>query len=1164
MSRAALLLALALTFLVAEPAPAAADPLSLALTTFLGFLGSGTIAATLTQIGLGLGLSYLKQALTKKPREVPVGITGRLQSGGAVPRSFVAGRAAVEGSLVYGNTFGKVDGTPNAKIVQVIALSDLPSTGLAGLFVDGVEVTWDPETTPSTEGIAIPEFTEDDKEHLWVRFYDGSQTLADERLTDLFADDPDRPYTNRRKGVGITYAVVTSLINTELFSGFPRCRFVLDGSAFYDRRFDSTEDGDGDQRWNDPTTWEHTSNNVVIASNIVLGIRYAGEWLYGGQTVTLPQLPPDSLFAAANECDARIDLVGGGDEAQFEAGGEIAFDVEPAEAIEEVLKGANGKLAEIGGIYKFRVGAAGVAVFAFTDGDILSTEAQTFEPFPSLGAIINAVTGKFVSPEEGWNVKDAPPLYDSGLEDDDGGRRQAVDVTYGFVHSGTQVQRLMRSERDEQRAWRRHDLPMPPDAQVLEPLDVVSWTSPRNGYSEKSFDVVAAQDLPSLNVVLALKETDPTAYDWDPDTDEAPIVNAPPIVIVRPPSQAIVAFSATGILIANPAGMKRAGVRIEWDPDVEDVDGVQYEIRREDSGTVILADQTDFLEAGAIETSQNLLSLTLYEARARYRPASDRQTSWSGWLEFSTPDARISEADLNDAVAAYLDNIRRGLPTDLFQVKERLESLEGAFTNFVASTRASEGQINLGVGARFGENAASTELVELALADLNSSFAGIFGDVFAEGPNGVAQSLFQIIAAQGPEGALAAIEFLVRAGAGGQFVVAAFQMAALYSEELGLHSRIQFRAKAIDLIDEEGDARPLMAAVIAGVPNSAPIVGGTPSTVQANLENNVPVSKTLVDEDCQVQFPLDPRIGFPFYHEFLQDGTGGWEVSFDHSAITFPAPTVDDTPDVSTILQGLVTSLDPPRCTYAAFGTPGQTTTDSNTIFALSPAYGGNSVWNAAIQGPLTIIGPYTGTITPLGDDLQVTVALNGGGGGGGGAGAIQEDHGGDGDDTTFEGMTAGGGEGGLTRRLYDGQGEGPGGVASGGDTNTNGEDGNDSDVGSTTSLAPYGGASPNGGARSDQNVASSGQEVPGAPANAPGGGGGGAATGRRFNGPRSSGGGGGGGRSVTAYGPGVLLKNVAYPLVVGGGGTPGTADDGSNGVAANGAAGAPGRAVIS
>ncbi|HEV7283737.1 MAG TPA: phage tail protein, partial [Kaistia sp.] len=447
-----------------------------------------------------------------------------------------------------------------------------------------------------------------------------------------------RPYKATRVGTGVAYAVIVARVSDKVFSGFPQFKFVLDGVPLYDVRQDSAMGGSGVQVWGDSATYSQApANPAVMAYNVIRGITYKGKWFFGGQTVSGPQLPISSWSAAMNECDQSVALVGSGTELQYCSGGEISLDTDPADVLAELMKACNGRLAEVGGVYKPHAGAPGTSVFAFTDDTILSTDPQTFEPFPSLAEVVNAVTGKYIEPGEGWSAKDAPPLYSITLEAADDGRRQVADVTYGLVTSGTQVQRLMKSALAEARRFRQHALPMPPDAFLIEPNDFVSWTSARNGYVTKLFRVDAVQDLGNLNVGFNLTEVDPADYLWIPGTDEKPIVTAP-TEVVRPPAQPIIDWNVVPITIRGDGDSMRAGIRMSWDPNIDDVDGVQFEVRLAVDQTMVLQGETDRVDAGAIEISQSILGRTQYEVRGRYRPASPRAAAWSSWRSVLTPD----------------------------------------------------------------------------------------------------------------------------------------------------------------------------------------------------------------------------------------------------------------------------------------------------------------------------------------------------------------------------------------------------------------------------------------------------------------------------------------------------------------------------------------------
>lgn len=652
--------------LLGSTAAAEAAPVVGLFGAFAGWLGSGGILSGIVggvlKLGIGLGASYLAQSLLgrKQSQRAAGGSSGKMQSGGTVPRSFILGRAMTAGSLVYVDEWGEADKTPNAFVTMVIALSDLPVKGLAEVWVNGSKVTYIQPSSNVGMGVAIPEYRNGDKDHLWIRFHDGSQTEADSFLVSKFEGHPSRPWNATFVGHGVAYAVITARVSETLWSGYPQPKFVLDGIWQYDVREDSSAGGDGAQAWGDPASWSAASRNPIVqAYNVVRGIRFDGKWVFGGQTVGGYQLPISTCSAAMNVCDVAVGKMGGGTEPQYEAGGEVTFDTEPADLLEELMKSCNGRMAEIGGIYKPRAGAPGTSIFHFTDDDILSTDPQTLEPFPSLAAVINAVTAKYVEPREGWAVKDAPPLYSPALELQDDGRRQVAAVTYGMVSSGTQTQRLMKSARDEVRRFRQHAIPMPPDAFLLEPNDFASWTSKRNGYVTKLFRIDAVQDLANLNIGLNLTEVDPSDYSWLPSVDERPIVSGP-TAIVRPPAQVIVDFSASPMMILGDLGRAKAGIRLAWDPDIDDVNGVQFEIRLASDGTMIYQGETDRWDAGAIIISQNLTGLTAYQVHARYRPASPRDTAWSGWLNVTTPDVSEGLSEQERYELALNTNDARG------------------------------------------------------------------------------------------------------------------------------------------------------------------------------------------------------------------------------------------------------------------------------------------------------------------------------------------------------------------------------------------------------------------------------------------------------------------------------------------------------------------------
>lgn len=615
-------------------------------STFL----SGALGGALLRIAVGVGLSLAARALSGEKTPEAGGVKGKLQAGGDVSRSVVFGRTCTAGSLVYANTWGKSGKTPNAYFTQVIALADHPIRDLTGLWVNGEPVTIDTNDTSYGDwGFPVTEYkTGGDDNHLWIKWYDGTQTVADPFLVDTVSN-AKYPYSNKRIGKGVAYAIVTAQIDEELFTGFPQFKFEIQGRKLYDISKDSTAGGSGPQRWSTPSTWGGDGDDLLAVQvyNLLRGIIEQGTWLYGLQTVTSARLPAADWIAQINKC--RLPVQGpDGLEPQFVTGGEITVDTPIGDATDKLLTGGNARLIESAGVYKIRVGEPDAPVAFFTDDEIISTEEQTFTPFFGLSETVNGITATYPEPNEGWNTKAAPPLYNSSFEVEDGNRRLLTDVPMDYVYRSGQVQRLMKAALNEARRARRHTFVLPPSYWTLEPGDVISWTSERNGYVNKLMRVDGVTDKANLDVVVDLTEVDPTDYDWDPDTDYTPPVFAP-IGTIRPTPQPIVDFAAVAAVAVDSNGNnRRCAILLSWDGDQPDVDQVMFEVRTAFDLGVIYVGRTERVDVGSMLIAPGtLLPNTGYQIRARYNTYSgNRPFEWSDWIPVTTLDIRLGPLDI--------------------------------------------------------------------------------------------------------------------------------------------------------------------------------------------------------------------------------------------------------------------------------------------------------------------------------------------------------------------------------------------------------------------------------------------------------------------------------------------------------------------------------------
>lgn len=514
-----------------SPAPAAAEPVTALVTALSTFAAKSAIHAFIVRIGLSLALSALSVALRGKPKPGrPSGIkTEASTTGGTNPQTFIIGRYATSGNMMappYSATPGAV---PNEMMTYVLDVSDMPGVTLERMAVAGEWV----EDFAASSGDHDFEghFKGTANAHVFYTWHDGTGTLAaDAYMMANHAADTERPWASDMLGEGLTYAVVTFRYNREVFNQLPGVRFEVLGIPLYDPRADDTAGGTGSQRWADASTWAQTDNPVVMIYNILRGITLPDGRIWGGRAAA-EDLPAGVWFAAMNECDETVTLPDASTVAQYRAGLEVSINEDPAAVIEQLLKACSGDLVEAGGTYKIRVGPPGLPVLFFTDDDVVSLIPETWDPFPGIEGVFNGIHASYPDPASIWEVREAPALYNATWEAQDGGRQLVADVPLPAVPYPYQVQQLMAAWIADERRFMRHNLALGPAAEILEPLDAISWTSADHGYSAKVFEVgEISTDPGTLVQSLAIRERDSSDYVYDPSAD-ATVIEYPSTAI---------------------------------------------------------------------------------------------------------------------------------------------------------------------------------------------------------------------------------------------------------------------------------------------------------------------------------------------------------------------------------------------------------------------------------------------------------------------------------------------------------------------------------------------------------------------------------------------------------------------------------------------------------
>lgn len=613
---------------------------------------AGTTAFNIAVAGVNIALyagvsaaSMLIQQSMLPNQNQEFGTKLSAQLGGAVNQSIIVGRKETAGSLVYINSFGRADRTPNAFLVRVYALSDRPVESFEPyVWAGGRKCTYDPGETDTLDGVnighPIPSFDNDGGKRLWVKFHDGSQSVADGYLRDKFGGDARWPWTADHVGRGRAYMIVTQKYDKKEPSGQLDVIPVPRNAFLYDWRNDSTNGGSGAQRYGTYSTYAADPGNpVVTIYNIMRGIYYGNDWLYGGQKWPARRFDNDSWTAAANKCDENVALAAGGTQKRFRIGAEFDLSEEPWTIIERLLKACNGRIVESGGRFKIYCGGIGSSVFSFTDDDMLASEELTSRLYPERGEIINTITGTYIEPEAAGKAKAFKARFKQVYIDaDDGPRKTARD--YEYVRANQQAQRLASLELNDNRRFRTFSLAFWTVGRKIEPCDIVNWNSSRFGFVNKKFivgDVVLRGD---GVVILLLREADPTDSDWE-TSDESPYVTGI-YDDVEPTPQAIVpTFTAASVTDDDNTTQRRAAIRIRatLDDDYVDCKALRWEVRKRNGDQDIIAEgespaffNPDNAKYGDIKVSRDVfLPGRRVQIRVRIVPFSDRETSWSAW-----------------------------------------------------------------------------------------------------------------------------------------------------------------------------------------------------------------------------------------------------------------------------------------------------------------------------------------------------------------------------------------------------------------------------------------------------------------------------------------------------------------------------------------------------
>lgn len=681
------------------------------------------------QLASAVVMAAISRALQPNISGTQSGERITLRFGEENPGSCVFGTYGVSGELLYANSWGKPGDKPNEYYVEVRELSDLPSR-FSRIWMNGEWATLGdtPARTPAGNIIGYPVdgYRAGGEDRLFVKFLDGTQVTADPYLREKFGDDEDRPWTSEMVGYGLTVMIVTAGMRRSVNHQKPEYMTEISSWGLYDRRQDSTAGGSGAQRWNNWRTWKPSTNPIVMLDNALRGIRdpITGEHLWGGQFTNV-NLPASTWFAAMNACDPN-----------YRASMEIIFNEQPANVCAELLKSCVGNFAVMGSQLLVRVGASQAPVLVITDKDAFYTKPEEFKPFDGIDKAYNGIRGTYPAPDAGWASKaDAPERKSAVYLAEDGGAERISTIDFPCVPYPKQVQRLMATMLKEGRKRRYHTRVLPSEYRPLSTLDFVGWNSPINGYIDKKFSIELLEDLPDGSVAIAIREEDPSDYDFDVG-DELPEISG---WVRRPPRTTQLApFTVEAGYLDDEEGTVRVPtIDVGWIPRPDStgirvmarragdhaqvpIEGLAFRRPSVTAGLQLIANGAPVEGNGAPvgyyliedETTglkqihgRGILPLTAYEVNVMYDPPTLSERWADTWLPVTTFDIRIGARDLEDEIN---DKIEEGVEAS------------GVATDIALSALAAATSAEATVAALNGPVLDRLENIEINLASLDT------------------------------------------------------------------------------------------------------------------------------------------------------------------------------------------------------------------------------------------------------------------------------------------------------------------------------------------------------------------------------------------------------------------------------------------------------------
>lgn len=648
---------------VLTPVPTKAEPITTAIfgsafaATFAGGLVSTVISAGVSFVG-GQIINWIwppnsnssesTSNTTPNPMEV--------KYGDRVARGAWFGMQPIGGHWVHANEYANAT---ELQLVYILA-DGWSHINLGKMIIDGRSKAIIP-VSPTNN--ASHEYRVDGYgEKLRIRIHDGRPgQLAD---TNLIVQTPG--WTAAKKYSNMAYAVVELTSDRDLYSGIPEFVFAAAGLRCYDPRKDgSMPGGSGAHRFDNPTTWEYTTNPAVQAYHYSRGFYFNGQRVLGAGYRSA-QLDFDYFVTAMNICDQTVSIPGGGTRKRYEC--HTAFDDTESygSVMDRLCQAMGGRYGERQGRVTVFAGAIKSSVLTITDGSLIKDAEITWNQKRAGETLYAAIQGTYVHPTDYYSTPYTalfpPEFVYSGMEP------KVLDVNFSQVQHPHQAYLLAKMMLYRNNLQSSATVTLDIKDLLVEVGDWVRWDSEDYAIGDRYYEVVTTgYDFKKMRITLGLEEISDAVFADDSTAADIAVPDRDRPITVYITQTTNLEVNPTTVLGTD--GSQMPALRITYDPILDAaVSGVKVAYRVVGTTTPVKYSIDVTPMDGLFHVSDFVGAALLYEVSTQLQGLPGREYPWSAWVEAS------------DMTAEQI--VAKSLSTDAFDSVD-LDSFDTDVQNYI-------------------------------------------------------------------------------------------------------------------------------------------------------------------------------------------------------------------------------------------------------------------------------------------------------------------------------------------------------------------------------------------------------------------------------------------------------------------------------------------------